>query len=98
MKGSFGILYDKLVEKIKEGGGKIYYSSAVDRIQPQEDKTLNVYSNGKSCNFDRVIVTTAPGIFKQNGCSPYQRVQGEAFKNKVQGQYLHDFRTGWEII
>ncbi|HQD28164.1 NAD(P)/FAD-dependent oxidoreductase [Acetivibrio saccincola] len=65
MKGSFGILYDKLVEKIKEGGGKIYYSSAVDRIQPQEDKTLNVYSNGKSCNFDRVIVTTAPGILNK---------------------------------
>ncbi|HHX17939.1 MAG TPA: NAD(P)/FAD-dependent oxidoreductase [Clostridium sp.] len=65
MKGSFGVLYDKLVEKIIQADGKIHYSSPVDRIDSQEDKTLNVYSNGKSYNFDRVIVTTSPEIFNK---------------------------------
>lgn len=63
MKGSFGIIYDKLVERIIDAGGEIHYLSPVDRIEPQKDKTLNVHSNGKVYNFDRVIVTTSPEIF-----------------------------------
>ena len=65
MKGSFGIIYDKLAEKIIDAGGKIYYSSPVDRIEPQQDKTLDVHSNGQIYNFERVIVTTSPEIFSK---------------------------------
>ncbi|GAE89766.1 NAD(P)/FAD-dependent oxidoreductase [Acetivibrio straminisolvens] len=65
MKGSFGVIYDKLAERIINAGGEIHYSSPVDRIEPQEDKTLNVHSNGKTFNFDRVIVTTSPEILSK---------------------------------
>jgi len=65
MKGSFGVVYDKLAEKIIKVGGEIYYSSPVDRIESQEDKTLKVYSKEKNFTFDRVIVTTSPEIFNE---------------------------------
>ena len=65
MKESFGLIYDKLAEKIINAGGQINYSSPVDRIEPQKDKTLNVHSNGKVYNFDRVIVTTSPEILSK---------------------------------
>ncbi|HPD00031.1 MAG TPA: NAD(P)/FAD-dependent oxidoreductase [Acetivibrio sp.] len=65
MKGSFGVIYDKLAEKIINAGGEIYYSSPVDRIEPKEDKTLDIHCNGNIYNFDRVIVTTSPEILNK---------------------------------
>ncbi len=62
MKGSFSKLYDKLAEKIIESGGKIYCSTMVESIKPNEDKTIDIITNSSSDNFDRVIVTVSPNI------------------------------------
>lgn len=67
MKGSFGLLYDELVSRIGESGGKVEYSTPVREIRPRADKTIDVITDKGIDGFDRVIVTTAPAIFANMG-------------------------------
>lgn len=67
MKGSFCVLYEKLSSEIKAQGGKIYYSSPVNKLVSKENKTFDVSFNSSVENFDCVIVTTAPEILSSIG-------------------------------
>jgi|LSQX01.2.fsa_nt_gb protoporphyrinogen oxidase len=65
MKGSFSLVYEKLVEKITEQGGKILSGTTVNKITPKENNTLDVSFNNASENFDRVLITTAPDVLNK---------------------------------
>ena len=62
LKGGFQVLIDKLEEKIKEGGGKIYLNQAITpkHLQGGQRDSLKVKTQGK---FDRVLITTPTQIF-----------------------------------
>jgi protoporphyrinogen oxidase len=56
MDGSFGLVYDRLMEKIKEMDGQIRVSTEIKEIVPQPDGSLRMGNE----TFDAVIVTLAP--------------------------------------
>lgn len=64
MKGSFKVVFKNLAEKIKSSGGKVICSKTVRQILPKNDKSLDIITDDGMKNFDRVIVTSSPSIFK----------------------------------
>lgn len=65
LKGSFAVLYEALLQNILDRKGKILFEHKVENIKPNEDGTVDIYSNGKAFKFDKVLVTTAPNLFKK---------------------------------
>ena len=61
--GSFGILFDELVRRIRDGGGKVRISSSVERVEKNGGRvnglTVNLPEQGETTlPFDVVLVTT----------------------------------------
>ena len=72
MHGSFGMIYERLRERITRGGGEIIYGQGIDKILPQTDQAdadtnilpIEVHTPKGIELFDRVIVTSAPETFR----------------------------------
>jgi protoporphyrinogen oxidase len=81
MDGSFGLVYDRLAEKIKELGGRIRLSSEVKEMTPLPDSTLKI---GEEI-FDAVIATAAPSTLPKivPAFSPGYREQLNQVKYKA---------------
>lgn len=63
MQGSFGILIDKLRQKIEESGGSIHTSSPVERIVVQNGKAVAVQSGGEQYPCDAIVATVPSMAF-----------------------------------
>ncbi len=59
-QGGFQALVDALAEKIRQLGGKFYFSTFVDKLRSQSDTKLELLSSQGAGIYDRVVVT-GPG-------------------------------------
>ncbi len=59
LRGGFQLLYERLVERISEAGGKVLLGTRVERAQPLEDGRWEVRTSSGTWTFDRVISTMA---------------------------------------
>lgn len=59
LRGGFQLLYERLVERISEAGGKVLLGTRVEGVQPLEDGRWLVRTSQGTWNFDRVISTLA---------------------------------------
>lgn len=60
LKGSFGVLYEVLAEKIKNRGGHIYLNQKVKKITAMASGEVKIDSDRGSNNFAAVILTCPP--------------------------------------
>ena len=60
LKGSFGLLYDTLTEKIKEKGGSINSLCKVTGLSEGIGKTVDITTEAGVFNFHKVITTVSP--------------------------------------
>lgn len=65
MNGSFGILYQKLAERIEQKGGSVICQAKVTEIIHRGNGKLDIVAADITYNFDSVIVTTAPEVLKK---------------------------------
>lgn len=61
--GGFQAFVDKLTYHVEAGGGKIHLNSPVERIDLDDDKNPRIVSGDHHDDFDRLLVTTSPGLF-----------------------------------
>ena len=59
LRGGFQLLYERLVERISEAGGKVLLGTRVESAQPLEDGRWEVRTSSGTWMFDRVISTMA---------------------------------------
>jgi protoporphyrinogen oxidase len=59
LRGGFQLLYERLVERISEAGGKVLLGTRVESAQPLEDGRWEVRTSSGTWTFDRVISTMA---------------------------------------
>jgi len=59
LRGGFQLLYERLVERISQAGGKVLLGTRVETAQPLEDGRWEVRTNQGTWTFDRVISTFA---------------------------------------
>ena len=59
LRGGFQLLYERLVERISEAGGKVLLGTRVESAQPLEDGRWEVRTSSGTWIFDRVISTMA---------------------------------------
>ena len=59
MRGGFQLLYERLVERISEAGGKVLLGTRVESAQPLADGRWEVRTSAGTWTFDRVISTMA---------------------------------------
>lgn len=89
LQGGFIRLYRKLAAGIEEAGGSVHCSCPVREISPEKDGRLAVVSAAGREEFARVIVTTAPEIFRsmlrpsEGGLSPAYSAQLQRIKYKA---------------
>ncbi len=62
LDGSFGVLYDAMVERIKGCGGKVRCSDGVRQVVRTGDGSFDVVTGAGRERFDKVIVTIAPSL------------------------------------
>ena len=60
LDGSFGLLYEKLRERVEANGGSVILRTAVKKITNAESKFRIEFENGSE-DFDRVLYTGTPG-------------------------------------
>ncbi len=63
-RGGYHIFVEKLVETIRSMGGVIHEGTGSDRIIVQDDKAVAIRAGESVHEFDAVIVTLAPKIFR----------------------------------
>jgi len=59
LRGGFQLLYERLVERISEAGGKVLLGTRVESAQPLDDGRWEVRTSQGIWTFDRVISTMA---------------------------------------
>src|SRR5260370_25778557 len=59
LRGGFQLLYERLVERISEAGGKVLLGTRVESAQPLDDGRWEVHTSRGTWAFDRVISTMA---------------------------------------
>jgi protoporphyrinogen oxidase len=59
LRGGFQLLYERLVERISEAGGKVLLGTRVESAQPLDDGRWEVRTSQGTWTFDRVISTMA---------------------------------------
>ncbi len=59
LRGGFQLLYERLVERIGEAGGKVLLGTRVESAQPLEDGRWEVRTSSGTWTFDRVVSTLA---------------------------------------
>jgi protoporphyrinogen oxidase len=59
LRGGFQLLYEQLVERISELGGKVLLGTRVERAEPLDDGRWRVITNQGTWTVDRVISTLA---------------------------------------
>ena len=59
LRGGFQLLYERLVERISEAGGKVLLGTRVESAQPLENGRWEVRTSSGAWTFDRVISTMA---------------------------------------
>ena len=59
LRGGFQLLYERLVERISQAGGKVLLGTRVETAQPLDDGRWEVRTNQGTWTFDRVISTFA---------------------------------------
>jgi protoporphyrinogen oxidase len=59
LRGGFQLLYERLVERISEVGGKVLLGTRVESAQPLDDGRWEVRTSQGTWSFDRVISTMA---------------------------------------
>jgi protoporphyrinogen oxidase len=59
LRGGFQLLYERLVERIGEAGGKVLLGTRVESAQPLADGRWEVRTSSGTWTFDRVISTMA---------------------------------------
>ena len=59
LRGGFQLLYDRLVERVSEAGGKVLLGTRVETAQPLDDGRWEVRTSSGAWTFDRVISTLA---------------------------------------
>ncbi len=64
MKGSFTIVYDTMIERIKHNGGRVMCSAPVNKLSLLSDGTFDVYYNERKENFHKVLAAVSPDILK----------------------------------
>ncbi len=57
MRGGFQLLYERLVERISEAGGKVLLGTRVEKAEPRDDGRWEVSTSRGSWTVDRVIST-----------------------------------------
>ncbi|HZS76697.1 MAG TPA: NAD(P)/FAD-dependent oxidoreductase [Ktedonobacteraceae bacterium] len=57
LRGGFQLLYERLVERIQQNGGKVLLSTRVEQAQPTEDGRWEVRTSKGTWSFDKVIST-----------------------------------------
>ena len=63
MEGSFGVLIDRLEQKIQDAGGAIHTASPVNKIVVQDGKAVAVQVGGQTYPCDAVIATVPSPAF-----------------------------------
>ncbi len=59
LRGGFQQLYDRLVERISQAGGKIVLGTRVEKVEPLDDGRWEIRTNQGNWTADRVISTMA---------------------------------------
>ncbi len=59
LRGGFQLLYERLVERISQAGGKVLLGTRVESAQPLDDGRWEVRTSQGTWTFDRVISTMA---------------------------------------
>ena len=59
MRGGFQQLYDRLVERISQAGGKVLLGTRVEKVEPIDDDRWEIQTNNGTWIADRVISTMA---------------------------------------
>ena len=59
LRGGFQLLYERLVERISEAGGKVLLGTRVENAQPLDNGRWEVRTSSGTWTFDRVISTMA---------------------------------------
>jgi L-2-hydroxyglutarate oxidase len=83
----------KLVERIKENGGSIYYSSPINTVNDNHEKSIQIITNKQESTFDYIISCT--GLWSDKN---YTNLTNEKSPLKIipfRGEYLK-FRKGYE--
>lgn len=83
----------KLVERIKENGGSIYYSSPIKRINKNCEKSIQIISNQKEISFDYTISCT--GLWSDVNYTNFVNEKPPLKIIPFRGEYLK-FREGYE--
>jgi protoporphyrinogen oxidase len=63
MDGGYQLLFDELIKRIKDMGGKIFVNSTVSDIQEIQNGKLQMKVNEKAEVFDKVLVTIPSPVF-----------------------------------
>jgi protoporphyrinogen oxidase len=63
MKGSYGVMVDKLAERIEGSDGKISVSTPVEKIVVEAGKATGIKAGGEIYPFDMIIATAPSPIF-----------------------------------
>ncbi|TMC82594.1 MAG: hypothetical protein E6J10_10830 [Chloroflexi bacterium] len=70
LRGGFQLLYERLVERISQAGGKVLLGTRVETAQPLEDGRWEVRTNQGTWTFDRVLDRQMTDSYWINPCDP----------------------------
>ena len=83
--GGFQTFVDALMTAVLERHGRVNLDSPVTLINQEEDGRISLTANGELYNFDRCLVTTAPGLLQWMAPSLPERYLGQLAGLKSMG-------------
>ena len=64
-RGGFQMFIDTLTEQVRQRGAQIHLDSPVEAVEPLSAGAIRMHISGESALFDRVVVTTSPGLLRR---------------------------------
>lgn len=64
-RGGFQMFIDTLTDAVSRRGARLHLNTPVKAITPQKDGRLQINAAGDSSLYDRVLVTTSPGLLSR---------------------------------